>query len=99
MLLYGYLYSASHRRLFTGTLSMTGRRKEVFKLRRDADYIPCSITLRSAGGVSFKSTGPTTEKARFWEREVRDHDIRISQRSAELSGRQERAVSGLDISS
>jgi len=25
--------------------------------------IPCSITLRSAGGVSFQSAGPTTPKA------------------------------------
>src|SRR6218665_3826079 len=28
---------------------------KVFKLRRDADDIPCNITLRSAGGVSFQS--------------------------------------------
>ena len=26
---------------------------KVFKLRRDADDIPCNITLRSAGGESF----------------------------------------------
>ena len=57
---------------------------KVFKLRRDADDIPCSITLRSAGGVSFQSEGPTTAKARFWSREVRDHGIRRSQRSADL---------------
>jgi len=49
---------------------------KVFKLRRDADDIPCSITLRSAGGVSFQSEGPTTAKAQFWDREVRDHGIR-----------------------
>src|SRR6218665_250493 len=35
---------------------------KVFKLRRDADDIPCSITLRSAGGESFHSAGPTTAK-------------------------------------
>src|SRR6218665_2963569 len=45
---------------------------KVFKLRRDADDIPCNITLRSAGGESFHSAGPTTAKARFWDREVRD---------------------------
>ena len=38
---------------------------KVFKLRRDADDIPCNITLRSAGGESFHSAGPTTAKARF----------------------------------
>ena len=48
---------------------------KVFKLQRDANDIPCSITLRSAGGVSFQSAGPTTAKARFWDREVRDHGI------------------------
>src|SRR6218665_1816445 len=47
-------------------------KRKVFKLRRDADDIPCSTTLRSAGGESFHSAGPTTEKARFWDREVRD---------------------------
>src|SRR6218665_2186910 len=72
---------------------------KVFKLRRDADDIPCSITLRNAGGVPFQSEGPTTAKARFWGREVRDHGIRRSQRSAERSGREERADSGLDMSS
>ena len=39
---------------------------KVFKLRRDADDIPCSITLRSAEGVSsdsFQNEGPTTAKA------------------------------------
>src|SRR6218665_2884204 len=30
---------------------------KVFKLRRDADDIPYNITLRSAGGESFHSTG------------------------------------------
>ena len=45
---------------------------KVFKLRRDADDIPCNITLRSAGGESFHSAGPTTAKDRFWDREVRD---------------------------
>src|SRR6218665_3954022 len=54
-----------------------------FKLRRDADDIPCNITLRSAGGESFHSAGPTTAKARFWDREVRDQGIRRSQRSAD----------------
>ena len=40
---------------------------KVFKLRRDrdADDIPCNITLRSAGGESFHSAGPTTAKARY----------------------------------
>src|SRR6218665_3521334 len=38
---------------------------KVFKLRRDADDIPCNITLRSAGGESFHSAGPTTAKARI----------------------------------
>src|SRR6218665_1121729 len=45
---------------------------KVFKLRRDADDIPCNITLRSAGGEAFHSAGPTTAKDRFWDREVRD---------------------------
>src|SRR6218665_1129844 len=69
---------------------------KVFKLRRDADDIPCNITLRSAGGESIHSAGPTTAKARFWDREVRDQGIRRSQRSAEHSGREERADCGLD---
>src|SRR6218665_1023530 len=47
-------------------------KRKVFKLRRDAGDIPCSITLRSAGGVSFQSAGPNTAKARFWDREVRE---------------------------
>ena len=70
--------------------------KKVFKLQRDA----CdSITLWSAGGVSFQGAGPTTAKAWFRIREVPDYDIRRSQRSAERSGRVERADSGLDMSS
>src|SRR6218665_2649898 len=73
---------------------------KVFKLRRDADDIPCNmITLRSAGGESFHSAGPTTAKARFWDREVRDQGIRRSHRSAERSGREERADGALDMSS
>src|SRR6218665_461236 len=72
---------------------------KVFKLRRDADDIPCGITLPSAGGVSFQSAGPTTANVRFWCREVRDQGTRRSQRSAERSGREERADSGLDMSS
>src|SRR6218665_701707 len=72
---------------------------KVFNLRRDADDIPCNITLRSAGGESFHSAGPTTAKVRFWDREVRDQGIKTSQRSAERSGREEGADSGLDMSS
>ena len=74
-------------------------RIKFFKLRRDADDIPCNITLRSAGGESFHSAEPTTAKARFWDREVRDQGIRRSQRSAERSGREERADGALDMSS
>src|SRR6218665_2209835 len=72
---------------------------KVFKLRRDADDIPCNITLRIAEGESLQSAGPTTAKARFWDREVRDHGIKRSQLSAEHSGREERADGGLDMSS
>ena len=70
---------------------------KVFKLHRDAGDIPCSITLRSAGRVSFQSAGPTTAKARFWDRDVHvwDQGTRRSQRSAERSEREERADSGL----
>jgi len=32
-------------------------KRKVFKLRNDADDMSCSITLRSAGGVSFQSAG------------------------------------------
>src|SRR6218665_1277812 len=71
---------------------------KVLKLRRDADDISCNITLRSAGGESFHSAGPTTAKARFWDR-VRDQGIRRSQRSAERSGREEWADGSLDMSS
>src|SRR6218665_1208116 len=53
---------------------------KVFKLRRGTDEIPCSITLRSARGVSFQSEGPTTAKARLWDREVRDQGISRLQR-------------------
>src|SRR6218665_1541242 len=70
---------------------------KIFKLRRDTDDIPCNITLRSAGGDSLQSVRPTTAKARFWDREVRDHVIRRSQRSAERSGRE--ADGGLHMSS
>src|SRR6218665_214200 len=59
---------------------------KVFKLQRDTDDIPCSITLRGAGDVPFQSAVPTTVKARLLDREVRDHGIRRSQRSAERSG-------------
>src|SRR6218665_947655 len=72
---------------------------KVFKLRRDADDIPCNIILRSAGGESFHSAGPTTAKVRFWDREVRDQGIRRSQRTVERSGREERADGGLHMSS
>ena len=68
---------------------------KVFKLRRDADDIPCNITLRSAGGESFHSAGPTTAK----DREVRDQGIRRSQRSTERSGREEPADGGLNMNS
>jgi len=34
--------------------------KKSLQLRRDAGDSPCSITLRSAGGVSFQSAGSTT---------------------------------------
>src|SRR6218665_3845984 len=68
---------------------------KVFKLLRDADDIPCNITLRSAGGESFHSAGHTTAKVRFWDREARDQVIRRSQRSTERSGREERALLGL----
>src|SRR6218665_891641 len=76
-------------------------KRKVFKLRRDADDIPCSITLQSAEGLSFQSAGPTTANARFWDREVglRDQGTRRSQRSAQCSGREEQADSGLDMSS
>ena len=74
-------------------------KRKVFKLHRGADDIPCSIKLRSAGGVSFQSAGPTTAKARFWDRELRDQGTRRSQRSAERSEWEERADSGLDMSS
>src|SRR6218665_1180266 len=73
-------------------------KRKVLKLGGDAGDIPCSTTLRSAGGVSFQSVGPTTAKTRFWDREVRDQGSRRSQRSAERSGREERADSGLDKS-
>ena len=68
-------------------------KRRVFKQRRGASDIPCGITLRSAGGVSFQSihVGPIVAKARFWDREIRDQSTRGSQRSAGRGGRQERA--------
>src|SRR6218665_1551443 len=42
---------------------------------------------------------PPQQKARFWDTEARDHGIRRSQRSAERSGREERADGGLDMNS
>jgi len=47
-------------------------KRKVFKLCRDTGDIPCGIVLQKAGGVSFQSAGPTTAKARFWDREVWD---------------------------
>ena len=49
--------------------------------------------------MSFQSPRPTTVKTRFWDREVRDKGTRRSQRSAKRSGREERADSGLSMSS
>jgi len=49
--------------------SQAGEKKS---LQRETGDIPCSITLRSAGGMSCQSAGPTTAKARFWDREVWD---------------------------
>ena len=80
------------------TACQAGENKSL-QTTRDADDIPCNITFRSAGGESFQSAGPTTAKARFWDREVRDQGIRRSQRSTERSGREERADGGLDMSS
>ena len=62
---YGYLHSAAYMRLFREKKSVQN-----FRLRKDAGDIPYSITLRSAGEVLFQSAGPTTAKARFWDREV-----------------------------
>ena len=45
------------------------QRDRQVKNRSDADDIPFSITLRSAGEVSFQRVGPTTVKARFWDRD------------------------------
>jgi len=74
-------------------------KRKVFKLRRVTGDIPCSITLQSAGRVSFQSAGPTTAKARFWDRDVWDQGTRWSQRSTEHSGQVQRADSGLNMSS
>jgi len=52
-MVYGYLYSASHRKQFRGALSVTGRKgivqvnRTVLKLRRDGGDIP----LASHSGV------------------------------------------------
>jgi len=56
----------------------------VFTLRRDADDILCNITLRSAEGEWFHSSGPTSAKAQFWDREVRDQGM--NQLMTERSG-------------
>ena len=63
VVLYGYLYGASHRRLFRGAFSVAGKWKEVLKLRRGAGDIPCNIPLQSAGPTTAKrSTGPRYKK-------------------------------------
>src|SRR6218665_2703070 len=84
VMLYGYLYSVSQRRLIQRRSQRERQiKRNKFKLRRDADDIPCSITIRSAGRASFQSAGPTTAaKARFWYREVRDQGTRYKKITA-----------------
>ena len=92
MLLYGHLYSASHRRLFIGALSVTGRWKE-----GSSNYVETQVIspVASNSGVQkechFQSVGPIAAKARFWDREIRDQGTRGSQRSAGRGVREERA--------
>src|SRR6218665_1112818 len=74
-------------------------KRKIIKLQRDADDIHCSSTLRSAGGASFQRAGSTKAMVRFWDRKVLGQGTRRSQRSAERSGREERAESCLDMSS
>jgi len=48
--------------VYSEALSACQAGEKIFKLRSDAGDIPCSITLRSARGVSYQSAGPTTDK-------------------------------------
>jgi len=59
VMLYDYSYSTSHRRLAIQRRSQLDRQadRKVFKLRRDAGDILCSITFESAVGASFQSDG------------------------------------------
>jgi len=53
VILYGYLYSASLKAIQRRSQRDRQVKRKVFKLRRDGGDTPCSITLRSAGGVSL----------------------------------------------
>ena len=57
-------------------------------------YIPWRIKLRSDGGMSFQSTGPTAATSRCWNRELRAEVTSRSHRSAERIGREERVHRG-----
>src|SRR6218665_531791 len=59
-------------------------KRKVFILRRDAGDIPCSITLRSAEGVSFKSASPLKQRPGFGIKKYRTkvQEDRSDQQSA-----------------
>jgi len=96
VMLYGYLYSASCRRLFRGTLSMTGRWKE-----KSSNYYGRRWYSHSGVQEEYHSKvqDPQLQMPGSGHREVWDKGTRRSQRSAERSRWEERADSGLDMSS
>src|SRR6218665_1582203 len=53
---------------------------KVFKLRRDADDIPCNITLRSAGG-EYQKISKTRRKHKFSKACHADMYTRLAQRT------------------
>jgi len=86
-MLYGYVYSASRRKAIQRRSKRDRKvKRKVFKLRWDAGDIPCSITLWSAGGVSFQSAGLTTAKngTRVQE-DLRDEQSAAGKRSEQIA--------------
>jgi len=51
-------------------------KRKFFKLRTYTGDIPCSITLRSAGGVSFQSADPLQQKLGY---EIEEYGIKVQE--------------------
>lgn len=73
-------------------------KRKVFQQQRDAGEIP-GQSYFGQPGRSFHRQRSTTEKSWHWDKEVSDQGIKRLSQSAERSGREEWAESGLHIKS